>query len=564
MSKKLFVEKTSSKGIVIGKAYVIEKTDLTPEGYVLESKEEEINKFETALNEAKAEISNLAKDSEIFAGHNMIVEDITLYDAVIGKINDEEQNAQIAVSNAIEEISNIFKMMDDEYMKERATDVRDVGSRIISKLKGINVNPFENIKEEVVLIAEDLTPSDTALIDLKLVKGFITELGGVTSHVSIIARNLGLPALVGVNGIMSSVLDNDIIAMDASKGNIIVNPDSNELEEYKILEEKFKKEEEMLKKLENLKAVTTDGREVQLCANVGNILDIQMAVKHNIDGIGLFRSECVYMENTHFPTEDEQFEIYKEAAVLCEGKEVTIRTLDIGGDKSLPYYKFDFEENPFLGWRAIRISLELKDVFKAQLKAILRASAFGYIRIMYPMIISIEEVLEANKILEECKQELRDLNIKFDENIEVGMMIETPASVILADEFAKYVDFFSIGTNDLTQYMLVVDRGNKRISNMYNSFHPVVLQSIKKVIEAGHKENIKVGMCGEFASDAKAAKILLGLGLDEFSMSASEINNVKKQILETSFTDAKNYANEVLSKPTVESIMDFLQNNTSN
>lgn len=564
MSKKLFVEKTSSKGIVIGKAYVIEKTDLTPEGYVLESKEEEINKFETALNEAKAEIAHLAKDSEIFAGHNMIVEDITLYDAVIGKINDEEQNAQIAVSNAIEEISNIFKMMDDEYMKERATDVRDVGSRIISKLKGINVNPFENIKEEVVLIAEDLTPSDTALIDLKLVKGFITELGGVTSHVSIIARNLGLPALVGVNGIMSSVLDNDIIAMDASKGNIIVNPDSNELGEYKILEEKFKKEEEMLKKLENLKAVTTDGREVQLCANVGNILDIQMAVKHNIDGIGLFRSECVYMENTHFPTEDEQFEIYKEAAVLCEGKEVTIRTLDIGGDKSLPYYKFDFEENPFLGWRAIRISLELKDVFKAQLKAILRASDFGYIRIMYPMIISIEEILEANKILEECKQELRDLNIKFDENIEVGMMIETPASVILADEFAKYVDFFSIGTNDLTQYMLVVDRGNKRISNMYNSFHPVVLQSIKKVIEAGHKENIKVGMCGEFASDAKAAKILLGLGLDEFSMSASEINNVKKQILETSFTDAKNYANEVLSKPTVESIMDFLQSNTSN
>ena len=317
MSKKLFVEKTSSKGIVIGKAYVIEKTDLTPESYVLESKEEEINKFETALNEAKAEISNLAKDSEIFAGHNMIVEDITLYDAVIGKINDEEQNAQIAVSNAIEEISNIFKMMDDEYMKERAADVKDVGSRIISKLKGIDVNPFENIKEEVVLIAEDLTPSDTALIDLKLVKGFITELGGVTSHVSIIARNLGLPALVGVNGIMSSVLDNDIIAMDASKGNIIVNPDSNELEEYKILEEEFKKEEEMLKKLENLKAVTTDGREVQLCANVGNILDIQMAVKHNIDGIGLFRSECVYMENTHFPTEDEQFEIYKEAAVLC-------------------------------------------------------------------------------------------------------------------------------------------------------------------------------------------------------------------------------------------------------
>ena len=558
MSKKLFVEKTSSKGIVIGKAYVIEKADLTPANYSVTNKEEEVSKFETALNEAKGEISELAKNSEIFQGHNMIVEDITLYDAVLSKINDENQNVQVAVSNAIEEISAIFAMMDDEYMKERATDVKDVGARIMSKLKGVNVNPFENIKEEVVLIAEDLTPSDTALIDLKFVKGFITELGGVTSHVSIIARNLGLPALVGVNGILDAAKDNDIIAMDASKGNIIINPDETELQEYKKLEEEFKKEEEMLKKLENLKAVTTDGREVQLCANVGNILDIEMAVKHNIDGIGLFRSECVYMENTHFPTEDEQFEIYKQAAVLCEGKEVTIRTLDIGGDKSLPYYKFDFEENPFLGWRAIRISLELKDVFKAQLKAILRASAFGYIRIMYPMIISIEEIVEANKVLEECKQELRDANIKFDENIEVAMMIETPASVILADEFAKYVDFFSIGANDLTQYMLVVDRGNKRIANMYNSFHPVVLQSIKKVIEAGHKENIKVGMCGEFASDARAAKILLGLGLDEFSMSASEINNVKKQILETSFEDAKKYVNDVLANTTVESVMDFL------
>ena len=560
MSKKLVVEKTSSKGIVIGKAYVIEKVDLTPENYNVTSKEEEIKKFEKALNEAKEEIIQLSQNSDIFAGHHMIVEDITLYDSVTGKINDENQNVQIAVCNAIEEISNIFKMMDDEYMKERAADVKDVGSRIMAKLKGVSNNPFENIKEEVVLIAEDLTPSDTALIDLNLVKGFITELGGVTSHVSIIAKNLGLPALVGVNGIMDSVKDNDIVAMDASKGNIIINPNSQELAEYKKLEEEFKKEEEMLKKLENLKAVTTDGREVQLCANVGNILDIQMAVKHNIDGIGLFRSECVYMENTHFPTEDEQFEVYKEAAILCEGKEVTIRTLDIGGDKSLPYYKFDFEENPFLGWRAIRISLELKDVFKAQLKAILRASAFGYIRIMYPMIISIEEIVEANKVLEECKQELRNDGIKFDENIEVGMMIETPASVILSDEFAKYVDFFSIGTNDLTQYMLVVDRGNKRISNMYNSFHPVVLQSIKRVIEAGHKQNIKVGMCGEFASDARAAKILLGLGLDEFSMSASEINNVKKQILETSFEDAKNYANEVLSKTTVESVMEFLKN----
>lgn len=559
MSKKLKVEKTSSKGIVISKAFIIKKLDLTPEDYPVSSKDDEIKKFDDALNEAKDEIEKLAKDSDIFDGHNMIIQDITLYDNVISKIKNANQNAQIALSNAIFEISNIFKMMDEEYMKERAADVKDVGNRIIAKLKGLDDNPFKDINEEVVLIAEDLTPSDTSLINLNLVKGFITELGGVTSHVSIIARNLGLPALVGVNGILSSVKNGDIIAMNASKGDIIINPSEEELELYKELEKEFKKEEELLKKLENLDAKTTDGRKVQLCANVGNILDIEMAVKHNIDGIGLFRSECVYMESSHFPTEEEQFEIYKKAAELCNGKEVTIRTLDIGGDKSLPYYKFDFEENPFLGWRAIRISLELKDVFKAQLKAILRASAFGYVRIMYPMIISIEEVILANEILDECKQELRDDNIKFDENIEVGMMIETPASVILAEEFAKYVDFFSIGTNDLTQYMLVVDRGNKKIAHMYNSFHPVVLQSIKKVIDAGHKQNIKVGMCGEFASDEKAAKILLGFGLDEFSMSASEITKIKKQILETSFEEAEKFSKEVLSKTSLKDILEFIK-----
>lgn len=561
MSKKLKVDKTSSKGIVIGKVYIIDKTDLTPENYPVLNIDEEVEKFKSALDEAKSEISKLTENSEIFAGHNMIVEDITLFNSVMEKISNDKYNAQIALEKSITEISGIFQIMDDEYMRERAADVRDVGNRLMAKLKGVNNNPFESIKEEVILVAEDLTPSDTALIDLKFIKGFITELGGITSHVSIIARNLGLPALVGVNGIMESTKNSDMIAMNASKGDIIINPTDEELSQYRKLEEEFKREEELLNKLENLKVITKDGREVQLCANVGSILDIEMAVKHNIDGIGLFRSECVYMENTHFPTEEEQFEVYKEAAVLCNGKEVTIRTLDIGGDKSLPYYKFDFEENPFLGWRAIRISLELKDVFKAQLKAILRASAFGYVRIMYPMIISIEEIYMANKILEECKKELRDNNIKFNEDIEVGMMIETPASVILADEFAKHVDFFSIGTNDLTQYMLVVDRGNKKIADMYDSFHPVVLQSIKRVIDAGHKQNIKVGMCGEFASDIKAAKVLLGLGLDEFSMSASEINNVKKQILETSFEDAKKFAEGALSNTTIKGVMEFLDNN---
>ena len=555
MSKILKVEKTASKGIVIGKAYIIKKQNLIPENYTTSNIDEEISKFKVVLDEAKKEISELAKISEIFEGHLMIVEDVTLEDSVITKIKNENKNAQLALENAIKELSSIFEMMDDDYMKERATDIKDVGNRIMAKLKGVSLNPFENINEEVILVAEDLTPSDTALIDLNYVKGFITELGGVTSHVSIIAKNLGLPALVAVSDIMSSVNHGETIIMDASKGEVILNADDTTIENYKKLEEDFKESRKMLAELNKLKAETIDGHYVTLCANAGNLTDVKMAIENNIDGIGLFRSEFLYMENSHFPTEEEQFEVYKEIAKLCNGKEVTIRTLDIGGDKSLPYYKFDFEENPFLGWRAIRISLELKDVFKAQLKAILRASAFGYVRIMYPMIISIEELKQANIILEECKKELQQQNIEFDKNIEVGMMIETPSSVILSEEFAKYVKFFSIGTNDLTQYMLAVDRGNTKIANMYNSFHPAVLRSIKKVIDSGHKHGVKVGMCGEFASDEKATKLLLGMGLDEFSMSAGEISNIKKNIRETSFKDAEVFANSILNSNTLEDVI---------
>lgn len=562
MSKNFIVEKTSSKGVVIGKVFLLKKPDLSAENYPVTSVDEELEKFNKALSESKDEISELAKTSAIFEGHSAIIgDDFTIGGPIQDKIKGNNLNAQVAVTSTIEEVAGMFAMMEDEYMKERSADVKDIGSRIMAKLKGVSANPFEDIKEEVILVAEDLTPSDTTLIDLKLVKGFLTELGGVTSHVCIIARNLELPALVGVSGIMEGVKTGDTVAMDASLGKITVNPSEDEVKEFNALKLKFEEEQELLKKVENLKAVTTDGREVSLCANVGSLADVEAAVKYNIDGIGLFRSEVLYMENDHFPTEDEQFEVYKKCAELCGKKELTIRTLDIGGDKSLPYYQFDFEENPFLGWRAIRISLELKDVFVAQLKAILRASAFGYVRIMYPMIISVEELVEASKVLEECKAELKQDGIAFDENIEVGMMIETPASVILAEEFAKHVDFFSIGTNDLTQYMLVVDRGNKKIANMYDSFHPVVLQSIKKVIEAGHKENIKVGMCGEFASDKKASRVLLGLGLDEFSMSPSEINSVKKQIIESSYEEIKKFANEAVSFPTIAEIMTYIDNN---
>jgi phosphotransferase system enzyme I (PtsI) len=424
-------------------------------------------------------------------------------------------------------------------------------------LQGIKNNAFEDIAEEVILIAEDLTPSDTACLNLDYILGFITQEGGVTSHVSIMAKGLGIPALVGVQGILQQVNNDDTIIMDAADGKIIINPDENTIYKYRELKKEQRNKQEELAKINHLPAVTKDGITVQLCANVGNVKDIKKAQGYRMDGVGLFRSEFLYMDNTHFPTEEEQFEVYKEAAQIC-GKELTIRTLDIGGDKALSYYEFEKEENPFLGWRAIRISLELKDMFKTQLRAILRASAFGVIRIMFPMIISIEELRMSKMILEECKKELKVLNISFDHNIDVGMMIETPASVILIEDFAKEVDFFSIGTNDLTQYLLAVDRGNKKISNMYNSFHPSVIRSIKRVIMAGHQNHIKVGMCGEFASDERAVKLLLGLGLDEFSMSASEITNVKYIIRNTSFEAAQVLAAKACEMQTIQEVYEVL------
>jgi phosphotransferase system enzyme I (PtsI) len=345
--------------------------------------------------------------------------------------------------------------------------------------------------------------------------------------------------------------------MDAGKGIILIDPDENTTNKYLELQDEQQKRQKELAKINHLPAVTKDGKVVHLCANVGNVKDVKKALEYRMDGVGLFRSEFLYMENTHFPTEEEQFQVYKEAAQLC-GKELTIRTLDIGGDKELSYYQFEKEDNPFLGWRAIRISLELKDMFKTQLRAILRASAYGIIRIMFPMIISLEELRLAKALLEECKEELKQQNIACDRKIEVGMMIETPASVIMADDFAREVDFFSIGTNDLTQYLLAVDRGNKKISSQYNSFHPAVLRSIQRVITAGHNHNIKVGMCGEFASDERAVKLLLGMGLDEFSMSASEIINVKYIIRNTSYAKAQVLAEKACEAQTVKEVYEVL------
>lgn len=533
--KKITVERTASEGIVIGTVYLVQKEIIRANTFSIEEKDihRELEIFEHAVKTVSAEIQEQAKENAIFAAHLELVNDFALHDMVKEKITSELKNAEWALAESADSYIAIFDAMEDEYMRERGADIRDIRERLLCEMQGVKTHSFEQIKEPVILVAEDLAPSDTAKLDLELIMGFITRDGGVTSHVSIMAKNNAIPALVGVKEILEEVRNGDKLIMDAKAGVIIINPELEQVEDY--VNRRKEQTEEMLlyKDVMSLPPVEKDGRIIQVCANVGNFAEAENAVKCGIHGIGLFRSEFLYMENTHFPTEEEQYEEYKKAA-LAATEELTIRTLDIGGDKGLKYFTFDKEENPFLGWRAIRISLDMEDMFKTQLRAILRASAFGHVRIMFPMIISMEELIRAKELVEVCKNELSNEEIAFDAAIPVGMMMETPASVIMAEEFAKEADFFSIGTNDLTQYILAVDRGNTKIATRYDSMNPAVLKSIQMIIDAGHAQHIKVGMCGEMASDEKAIPVLYEMGLDEFSVSASLGAKVKYQLLQLS------------------------------
>ena len=539
--KVLHVEKTASGGIAIGNAFVLEEQNLDPdrESVACERIEKEKLRFQEAVESVLKDLYPLAEAEAIFAAHMELVQDISLRNGILQKIEKNAQNAEAALYDTAEEFAVIFDGMEDEYMRERGADIRDIRNRLMRKLKKLPEIDLTGIRGNVILVARDLAPSDTAQLKTDYIQGFLTEYGGVTSHVAIMAKYKGIPAVVGVADLLRQVQHGDTVILDADGRKIYVNPDSEATAKYEKILGDWQQHRQDLMKLCDKKAITTDGHEVEVCANVGSIEEIKQARSYGADGIGLFRSEFLYMDKSNFPTEEEQFQVYKEAAVLMEGQELTIRTLDIGGDKGLPYFEFPKEDNPFLGYRAIRIGLDRTDILKTQLRALLRAGAYGRIRIMYPMIVSIEEIRAANQLMEECKTELRAEGKDFNPQPEVGIMVETPASVLMAEELAKEVDFFSIGTNDLTQYVLAVDRGNDKIASLYNPFHPAVQRAILHTIRAGHKAGIKVGMCGEFAGNKEATELLLGMGLDEFSMSASLMPEIKGIILGMNYREAQ-------------------------
>lgn len=559
----------ASEGVSIGKVLLFREEEMViPEVKAADSTiESELTKLEEGLKKSKTQLISIREKvkekmgedkAAIFDGHIMLLEDEDLLMEVQDKIKGENMPAARALKEGIDEYCEMISQLDDAYLRERAADLQDIGKRWLKNLLDIKIYDLSNLEPDTVVVTYDLTPSDTAQLDLKNCVGFITEVGGKTAHSAIMARSLELPAVVGVKGILSEVKEGETVIMDGEAGELFLNPAEELLSQYEVKREELRKEKEELKKLIGEEAVTIDGRKVDIWGNIGSPNDVDAVIESGATGIGLYRTEFLFMNSDHFPTEEEQYQAYRIVAEKMKGKPVTIRTMDIGGDKELPYLDLPKELNPFLGYRAIRISLENKDMFKTQLRAILRASRYGQIKIMYPMISSINEIRKANTILEECKRELDEIGKVYDRNIKVGIMVETPSTAIIAYKFAKEVDFFSIGTNDLTQYFLAVDRGNEMVSALYNSFNPAVLEAIQKVIDAAHNAGISVSMCGEFAGDKKATKLLLGMGLDSFSMSASSTLQVKKIIRSSSYAEAQKYRDIILQQDTPAEVLEKL------
>jgi len=558
----------ASPGVALGKALVIEHSELNIEKKNIENVEAEVEKLQVAVEESKKELEQVKErakvelgehEAEIFEAHLLVLQDPELIDQTIAKIRDEKVNADFALNEVKEMFVSIFESMDNEYMRERAADIKDVTNRVLRHILGIKVVDLSALSEEVILIAHDLTPSDTATMNKKMVLGFLTNIGGRTSHTAIMARTLEIAAVVGLSDVTENVKDGDFIVFNGETGQVIVNPDEKVINEYRDLKSKFDEEKEALKQLIGKASITLDDRHVELAGNIGSPNDLEGLLKNDAEGVGLYRTEFLYMDKEDdFPSEEEQYEAYKAVLEGMNGKPIVIRTLDIGGDKELKYFKMDEEMNPFLGYRAIRLCLDRTDIFKTQLRALYRASVHGKLRIMFPMISSLEELLKAKAIIKEVLSEMDAEGIEYAKDVEVGMMIEIPSAAVISDILAKHVDFFSIGTNDLIQYTCAVDRMNQKISYLYNQFNPAVLRLIKMVIDNAHKEGKWVGMCGEAAGDQRMIPILLGMGLDEFSMSPISILPARKFITSVKYEDMKKFANEVLTMGTAEEIKAYV------
>ncbi|MGN5884048.1 phosphoenolpyruvate--protein phosphotransferase [Staphylococcus simulans] len=563
----------ASDGVAIAKAYLLVEPDLTFDNETVTDTEAEVAKFNGALNTSKVELTKIRNNAEqqlgadkaaIFDAHLLVLEDPELIQPIEDKIKNENVNAAQALTDVSNQFITIFESMDNEYMAERAADIRDVSKRVLAHILGVDLPNPSIIDESVVIIGNDLTPSDTAQLNKQYVQGFVTNIGGRTSHSAIMSRSLEIPAVVGTKSITEEVEAGDIIIVDGMTGDVIINPSEDVVAEYQEKRDNFFKDKKELQKLRDAESVTEDGHHVELAANIGTPNDLPGVIENGAEGIGLYRTEFLYMGRDQMPTEDEQFEAYKAVLEAMEGKRVVVRTLDIGGDKELPYLDLPEEMNPFLGYRAIRLCLAQPEIFRPQLRALLRASVYGKLNIMFPMVATIQEFRDAKALLEEERQNLKNEGVEVSDDIELGIMVEIPSTAALADVFAKEVDFFSIGTNDLIQYTMAADRMSERVSYLYQPYNPAILRLVQRVIEASHAEGKWTGMCGEMAGDQTAIPLLLGLGLDEFSMSATSILKARRLIRGLSEGQMKELAAKAVNCATSDEVVALVNEYTQN
>lgn len=557
----------ASDGVAISKAYLLVEPDLSFSSENISDVDGEVEKYKAAVNQSKVELTQIRNNAEkqlgadkaaIFDAHLLVLEDPELLNPIEENIRNNKVNAPTALNEVSTNFITIFENMDNEYMKERAADIRDVSKRVLAHILGVELPNPSMINESVIIVGEDLTPSDTAQLNKEFVKGFATNIGGRTSHSAIMSRSLEIPAVVGTKDITDRVNHGDSLIIDGLSGDVIINPTDDEVQAYEQKQKNFLAEKEELAKLVNDESVSKDGVHVELAANIGTPNDLEGVKNNGAEGIGLYRTEFLYMGRDNMPSEEEQFEAYSKVLKEMDGKRVVVRTLDIGGDKELSYLNLPKEMNPFLGYRAIRLCLDQTEIFRTQLRALLRASEFGKLNIMFPMIATIKEFRDAKAILLEEKEKLVSEGVNVADDIEIGIMVEIPSTAALADIFAKEVDFFSIGTNDLIQYTMAADRMSERVSYLYQPYNPAILRLVKQVIEASHKEGKWTGMCGEMAGDNTAIPLLLGLGLDEFSMSATSILKARKQIKQLDQKEMQELAGKAINCATEEEVVELV------